>query len=141
MCAAPARKSFALIAFSVLCGCVIWAAAITLPAPQVSAAEPSHTGDLDKYAPTPEQLREAFQRTQRLGQATARVYKSQISPHPFQNNTHFWYRNDLRGGAKEFIVVEAERGTRAAAFDHAKLAAPLSKAASTPYHADRLPFD
>jgi dipeptidyl aminopeptidase/acylaminoacyl peptidase len=38
-------------------------------------------------------------------------------------------------------VVDAERGTRAKAFDHEKLAAALSKAAGTPYQADRLPFD
>src|ERR1044071_4689590 len=51
------------------------------------------------------------------------VYKSQIAPHWFQNNTRFWYRNDLRGGAKEFILVDAEKGARQPAFNHEKLAA------------------
>ena len=52
----------------------------------------------------------------------------------------FWYRNDLKGGAKEFVLVDAEKGTRALAFDHAKLAAALSKEAEKQYQADRLPF-
>ncbi len=68
------------------------------------------------------------------------VYKSTITPHWFQNDTWFWYRNDLRGGAKEFILVDAEKGTRKPAFDHAKLAAALSKAAGEEFKADRLPF-
>lgn len=68
------------------------------------------------------------------------VYKARITPHWFQNNTRFWYRNDLRGGAKEFIVVDAGQGTRQPAFDHQKLAAALSKAAREDYKADKLPF-
>lgn len=52
----------------------------------------------------------------------------------------FWYRNDLREGAKEFIVVDAERGTREPAFDHQKLAVALSKAAGQDYKAEHLPF-
>src|SRR5689334_8514423 len=57
------------------------------------------------------------------------VYKARLSPNWFNDSTQFWYRNDLRGGAKEFIVVDTKTGTRQPAFDHAKLAAALSKAA------------
>src|SRR5262245_18511606 len=57
------------------------------------------------------------------------VYTSTITPHWFQNDTRFWYLNGLRGGAKEFILVDAEKGKRQPAFDHQKLAASLSKAA------------
>jgi dipeptidyl aminopeptidase/acylaminoacyl peptidase len=42
---------------------------------------------------------------------------------------------------KEFIMVNAEHGTRQAAFDHQKLASALSKEASVEYEADKLPFD
>src|SRR5262245_33907876 len=38
------------------------------------------------------------------------VYKAEITPHWFHNNTRFWYRNDLRGGNREFVVVDAESG-------------------------------
>jgi hypothetical protein len=105
------------------------------------AAEPSAAAELEKYAPTPAELQQAYQRSQRQGQATGTVYKAQITPHWFHNNTRFWYRNNLPGGTKEFILVDAERGRREAAFDHAKLAAALSRASGTEYRADRLPFD
>src|SRR5437016_3680557 len=70
-----------------------------------------------------------------------RVFKDRITPHWFANNTRFWYRNELRDGAKEFILVDAERGTRETAFDHAKLAAALSRVAGAEYRAETLPFD
>jgi dipeptidyl aminopeptidase/acylaminoacyl peptidase len=51
----------------------------------------------------------------------------------------FWYRNTLADGA-EFILVDAAKGTRAPAFDHAKLSVALSKAANVVYSAHSLPF-
>ncbi|HMJ65989.1 MAG TPA: prolyl oligopeptidase family serine peptidase [Candidatus Binatia bacterium] len=84
---------------------------------------------------------QAQQRGGRQDLASDRVFKDRITPQWFHNNTRFWYCNDLRRGAKEFIVVDAERGVRSPAFDHAKLAAALSKAAGGEYRADRLPFD
>jgi hypothetical protein len=41
-----------------------------------------------------------------------RVFKDRISPHWFANNTRFWYQNELPGGGKETVLVDAERGTR-----------------------------
>ncbi|HWW02399.1 MAG TPA: prolyl oligopeptidase family serine peptidase [Candidatus Acidoferrum sp.] len=76
----------------------------------------------------------------RFGAPERGVYKARIAPHWFQDNTRFWYRNDLRESAKEYIVVDAEQGTREPAFDHQKLAAALSKATGHPYTAERLPF-
>ncbi len=76
-----------------------------------------------------------------------KVFKDRIVPHWFVHKTPdgaedtcFWYRNDLKGDTKEFILVNAERGTRQAAFDHQKLASALSKATGVEYEADRLPF-
>jgi dipeptidyl aminopeptidase/acylaminoacyl peptidase len=68
------------------------------------------------------------------------VYKAEVKPHWFQNNTRFWYRNDLRDGGKEFVVVDAEQGQRRPAFDHEKLAQALSKTAGQEFKADHLPF-
>ncbi|MBP7049436.1 MAG: prolyl oligopeptidase family serine peptidase [Phycisphaerae bacterium] len=68
-------------------------------------------------------------------------YKGRISPRWFNENKCFWYRNDLTGNAKEFILVDAEQGTRQRAFDHAKLAAALSQAVGAEYEAGQLPFD
>jgi dipeptidyl aminopeptidase/acylaminoacyl peptidase len=111
----------------------------TVARPDLAASSGPH-----RYTPTPEDLRRAYQRAGQFGGRRASasgVYKAQITPHWFQNNTRFWYRNDLRGGTREFVVIEAERGTRGPAFDHAKLAAALSQAAGADYKADRLPFD
>ena len=69
------------------------------------------------------------------------VYKDRIVPHWFGDNTQFWYRNDLAGKTKEFLLVDAERGVREPAFDHPRLAAALSKTAGVEYKADQLPFD
>lgn len=69
------------------------------------------------------------------------VYKDRIIPHWFADNKCFWYRNELSGNTKEFIMVNAEQGTRRRAFDHQKLAEALSRAAGTEYRADQLPFN
>ena len=86
-------------------------------------------------------LRIEPQQSQRRDPASGRVFKDRIAPRWFANNTRFWYRNDLRGGAREFVLVDADRGTRQPAFDHGRLASTLSQVAGIPCHADRLPFD
>jgi len=70
-----------------------------------------------------------------------RVYGDRVTPHWFRENTRFWYRNDLRDGAKEFVLVDTERGARQLAFDHAKLASALSRAAGTEHNGAKLPFN
>ena len=68
------------------------------------------------------------------------LYKSVVAPHWFAGDSKFWYRNALRGGAGEFVLVDAEKGVRQAAFDQEKLAAALSKAAGKDFKGDHLPF-
>jgi len=51
----------------------------------------------------------------------------------------FWYRTTTEDGW-EFVMVDAASGTRAPAFDHAKLASALSTAAKATYNASHLPF-
>jgi dipeptidyl aminopeptidase/acylaminoacyl peptidase len=84
---------------------------------------------------------ESPQAAARRNEADRRVFRDRVAPHWFHDDTRFWYRNDLRGDMKEFIVVDAVRGTREPAFDHVKLAAGFSKAAGAEYRADKLPFD
>jgi len=86
--------------------------------------------------------RSDYQRADALRRRTANtVFKYKVTPHWFANNARFWYRNDLRGGKREFIVVDAVKGSRGPAFDHAKVAAALSKTTGRKYTADRLPVD
>src|SRR5262249_17248584 len=51
----------------------------------------------------------------------------------------FWYRVTRENGS-EFILIDPAKGTRAPAFEHAKLAAALSIAANQKYDAHKLPF-
>jgi len=69
------------------------------------------------------------------------VIKARVTPHWFAGGTKFWYRNDLRDGAKEYIVVDAAAGSRGPAFDQAKVAAALVNATDKEYKADHLPFE
>jgi len=89
----------------------------------------------DDAHPSPQQGRRG-----RGGAPAAGVYKSVITPHWFAGNTKFWYMNALRDGAREFVLVEAEKGVRQSAFDHERLAAALSKSAGKEFKADHLPF-
>src|SRR6058998_1869703 len=83
-----------------------------------------------------------YERANHLRQLTAnKVFKARVTPHWFAGGSRFWYRNDLRSGAREFIHIDAARGVREVAFDHAKLAAALSQATGKTFAADHLPFD
>ena len=73
--------------------------------------------------------------------AVPAMYRDRVEPHWFQNNTRFWYRNLLAGGASEFILVDAERATREFAFDHQRVATALSRVIGRNVSADHLPFD
>jgi len=52
----------------------------------------------------------------------------------------FWYRMATERG-DEFILVDPGRGTRGAAFDHARIAEALSAASAAKYEPFRLPFN
>ncbi len=107
--------------------------------------ELSPAGQYSEAAPaeffTSASPQESPQASPRVEPGPRRVFKDRIAPHWFAGGARFWYRNELRDGAKEFVVVDTERGVRELAFDHAKLAKALSKAAGAEYTADKLPFD
>ncbi|MFO0950658.1 MAG: DPP IV N-terminal domain-containing protein [Isosphaeraceae bacterium] len=96
----------------------------------------------EPYRPGPEELRSAYARADRLRESyKGKVFKAAITPHWLDGDARFWYRNDGRDGSKEFILVEADKGIRSPAFDHARLAASLAKATSSEARAEALPFD
>ena len=75
------------------------------------------------------------------GGGAAGVYKARISPHWFDGGSKFWYQNDLAGGKREFILVDAVEGKRERAFDHERLAAALKEAGEEAAAADRLALE
>src|SRR2546422_9229052 len=66
------------------------------------------------------------------------VFRSGVRP-TWLPDDRFWYRITTAEGS-EFVLVDAARGTRVPAFDHARLATALSAAAGTTYDAHHLPF-
>jgi dipeptidyl aminopeptidase/acylaminoacyl peptidase len=107
--------------------------------------------------------RSDYERAFNLGKVTAnKVFRQRVNPHWFADNTKFWYRNDLAddarpvrnstagntipkgeisNGAREFILVNAQTGTRQPAFDHQRLAETLARAIGKEIQANRLPID
>src|SRR5437879_11198325 len=78
--------------------------------------------------------REDYQRAQQFlpGNLRHRVYVADVIPHWIAEKNRFWYRKAGTKGT-EFILVDAEQNASGPAFDHARLAASLSKAATGEY--------
>ncbi len=66
------------------------------------------------------------------------VLRAGVTPN-WLPDERFWYRVTTERG-REFMLVDAADGTRAPAFDHARLAAGLSDASGEAYEAFDLPF-
>src|SRR5260370_4178058 len=66
------------------------------------------------------------------------VFRAGVRP-TWVADERFWYRIATPEGS-EFLLVDAAKGTRAPAFDHAKLAVALSTGTGTTYDAHHLPF-
>ncbi len=122
----PLRGVIALAALAALVSDGSWLAAQSAPAPQAPGHAQASTA---RYARADAFLPWNVQ---------ALVSGNQLDPHWLEND-RFWFRG-ARGLGGEFLVVDPVRGTRAVAFDHARLAAALSVAADTAYVAERLPF-
>ena len=69
---------------------------------------------------------------------TPLVYRATVRPNWLADD-RFWYRVTTPAGS-EFVLVDPAKGTRAPAFDHAKLAIALTAAANSKYEAGSLPF-
>lgn len=134
----PSASSRRLLQFPVKSHCgyrarLVLLILVALPAIALSAAT-------TEEFPATNRVDAVQQRRGRFGTSDPGVYKARITPHWFQGDSRFWYRNDLRDGAKEFVLVNAETGKREPAFDHEKLAGALSKVANASFKADKLPF-
>jgi len=69
---------------------------------------------------------------------TPLIYRNAVRPN-WLADERFWYRVTTPAGS-EFLVVDPAKGTRAPAFDHAKLAIALTAVANQKYEANALPF-
>ena len=71
----------------------------------------------------------------------AQVYRDVVEPNWFASNDGFWYRVKTSAEAWEFVLVDANAGTRKAAFDHDRVAKLLSDATSTNIASTKLPIE
>ena len=72
--------------------------------------------------------------------ADRQVFRDRVEPHWFSQNKKFWYRLDLGDRKRKFVMVDAEKGERAPAFDHARVAKILSDKTGDTVDPERLPF-
>lgn len=101
---------------------------------------PSRADDFDFYemeAGLDDHPLASQQRGDRTERGLRRVFRDRVDAHWFGSSSKFWYRNDLVGGAKEFVTVHAETGNRKLAFGHGDVAIALGDGAT----AGRLPID
>ena len=85
---------------------------------------------------------EDYQRAQRFlaGNLRHLVSAADVRPNWIEKTNRFWYR---KGGPKgtEFILVDAANNTSEPAFDHARLAAALSRVSKHEYQPTELPLE
>ena len=83
-----------------------------------------------------------YERAERISQWTQnKVFRTAVVPHWNATGDRFWYRVDRADGEREFVAVDALKGTRQLAFDHAKLADTLGKFRKVEMPAKKLPVD
>ena len=83
-----------------------------------------------------------YDRAASLRQRTAgKVFGETVEPHWLADNTKLWFKSQTSPDTHEYILVDAEKGTRQAAFDHDKLADALNDAGLEDVRVDRLPLE
>jgi len=70
-----------------------------------------------------------------------KVFRDRVRPHWLEGDTTFWYRVQTAADRHAFILVDAEKGERKPAFDHARLAEALTAKGVTGVAPDRLSID
>lgn len=67
------------------------------------------------------------------------VFDTSVTPHWFTTSDKFWYSYKTSSGTA-YYVVDPVKGTKSALFDHAKLAAQLTRILQIPYDGEHLPI-
>jgi len=82
----------------------------------------------------------AYERSASFGRRTEGLVVNVVQTPVFiEGGAKIWYRKSVTGG-NEFVLVDVAAKSKAPAFDHTRLAAALSAAASAKYTAVTLPF-
>ena len=86
--------------------------------------------------------REDYQRAAQFlaGNLRHRAYVAEVTAHWIVKKNRFWYRK-LGMKGSEFLLVDADQNSAGPAFDHAQVAASLSKGLRRDVQASELPFE
>jgi dipeptidyl-peptidase 4 len=68
------------------------------------------------------------------------LFSTNVDPHWLKLSDRFWYVYETREG-KYWYIVDAAKGTKQKLFDHAKLAAEITKIVKDPFDAQHLPVE
>lgn len=94
---------------------------------------------LPSYNPSRQEVLERYQRAALLDSTTRKtVYKMSVQPYWQKDGKSFWYKNVLRDSVSEYLLVDVVKNKKNLAFDHAKLAAALSKSLGKEIESDRI---
>ncbi|MEJ7766393.1 MAG: DPP IV N-terminal domain-containing protein [Chitinophagaceae bacterium] len=94
---------------------------------------------LPAYHPTREEVLVRYRKAAILDSAVRnKVFKTTLQPNWQADGESFWYRNSLKDSVLEYYYVDASKGVKQKAFDHAKLAQAVAKAAGKTYDSSRL---
>jgi dipeptidyl-peptidase-4 len=82
-----------------------------------------------------------YERAASLRERTAnKVFRDRVQANWLSNNTQFWYEVRTGPDQREFVFVDAAKGERRTAFDHARLAQALKNAGVADIRAENLPL-
>lgn len=97
------------------------------------------SGALPQYKPTRDEMLNRYRQAALLdSNARNKVFKTNVQANWQPDGESFWYRNSLKDSVLEYIYVNATKGTKQKAFDHARLAQAVSKASGKTYDPLRL---
>jgi len=83
-----------------------------------------------------------YERSANLRKVTeGKVLNRRVEVRWSADGNRLWFRRETPGGGRAFILVDAEKGTRLPAFDHARLATALQKAGVKETRKEHLPVD
>jgi dipeptidyl aminopeptidase/acylaminoacyl peptidase len=68
------------------------------------------------------------------------VFDTSVTPHWYESGDKFWYSFKSSTGTA-YYVVDAAKGSKAALFDHVKLAAALTRLTGLPFDGEHLPIE
>ncbi len=86
--------------------------------------------------------RSDYERANKLRETTEnKVFRERIRPNWLPGDTRFWYRVRTGASRHEFVLIDAEAGTRRPAFDHQRLAEALNGAGQGGARPDKLPIE